>query len=37
MPENKKLKILFLPGWYPSEDNSVAGVFIREHIKYEGF
>ena len=31
--ENKRLKVLFLPSWYPSERNPVAGVFIREHAK----
>lgn len=33
MQRNKKLKILFLPAWYPSEKNSAAGIFIREHAK----
>ena len=33
MPENKKLKILFLPLRYPSEKNPVSSVFIREHAK----
>jgi len=33
MQRNKKLKILFLPAWYPSEKNPVAGIFIREHAK----
>jgi len=27
------MKILFLPCWYPSEDNPVAGIFIKEHAK----
>lgn len=29
----KKLKILFLPAWYPSKENHVAGIFIKEHAK----
>jgi glycosyltransferase involved in cell wall biosynthesis len=33
MRAKKKLKILFLPGWYPSEKNEVYGIFIREHAK----
>ncbi|GAW94017.1 glycosyltransferase [Calderihabitans maritimus] len=31
MPE--RLKILFLPSWYPSARNSVAGIFVRDHAK----
>lgn len=32
--DNKnRLKILFLPAWYPSEKNPISGVFIREHAK----
>ncbi len=30
---DRKLKILFLPAWYPSTKNPVAGIFIREHAK----
>jgi glycosyltransferase involved in cell wall biosynthesis len=26
-----RLKVLFLPAWYPSEDNPVLGIFVREH------
>ena len=33
MKENKRLKILFLPIWYPSDENRVAGIFIREHAQ----
>jgi L-malate glycosyltransferase len=33
MLKNKKLKILFLPTWYPSKKNLVSGVFIKEHAK----
>jgi len=28
-----RLKILFLPAWYPREENPVEGIFIREHAK----
>lgn len=30
---HKRLKVLFIPGWYPSERNPVTGVFVREHAK----
>ncbi|MFQ6029648.1 MAG: glycosyltransferase, partial [Dehalococcoidia bacterium] len=30
---NDRLKVLFVAGWYPSEENPVAGVFIREHAR----
>jgi len=33
MPDEKRLKILFLPAWYPSEINPVAGIFVKEHAK----
>ena len=33
MANNKHLKILFIPAWYPSKQNSVAGIFIKEHAK----
>lgn len=33
MSNTEKLRILFLPAWYPSEENPVAGVFVREHAK----
>jgi len=33
MPKNERLKILFLPAWYPSEKNPVAGIFIKEYAK----
>jgi len=29
----EKLKVLFLPAWYPSKFNKVGGVFVREHAK----
>ena len=28
-----RLKILHIAGWYPSQRNPVAGVFVREHVK----
>ena len=30
---NHRLKVLFIPAWYPSEDNPVNGIFVREHAK----
>jgi glycosyltransferase involved in cell wall biosynthesis len=33
MNESKNLKILFLPGWYPTEKNQIYGIFVREHAK----
>jgi len=33
MTNNAHLKILFIPAWYPSKQNLVAGVFIKEHAK----
>jgi glycosyltransferase involved in cell wall biosynthesis len=32
-PKKDRLKILFLPAWYPSDADPVAGVFVREHAK----
>lgn len=29
----KRLKILFIAGWYPSKSNRVYGTFIKEHAK----
>lgn len=29
----RRLKILFIAGWYPRKDNPVAGIFVREHAK----
>jgi len=29
----KRLKILFIAGWYPSKKNSVIGIFTKEHAK----
>ena len=28
-----RLKVLFLPYWYPSVDKPISGIFIREHAK----
>ena len=33
MPDEKRLKILFLPAWYPSEVDPLAGIFVQEHAK----
>lgn len=30
---DKRLKVLFLPSWYPTEEQPAGGVFIREHAK----
>lgn len=30
---DERLKILHIAGWYPSKENPVAGVFVREHVK----
>ncbi len=29
----RRLKILHIPAWYPSKENPVAGIFVREHVK----
>ena len=31
MEQKKRLKILFLTPWYPSEENPAAGTFVMEH------
>jgi hypothetical protein len=28
-----RLKVLFLPAWYPSEVSPLSGVFIKEHAR----
>ena len=33
MKEHRKLRVLFLPAWYPTAKNPVAGIFIMEHAK----
>lgn len=33
MEKKERLKCLFLPTWYPSNENRVAGVFVREHAQ----
>ena len=29
----KKLKILFLPAWYPNKNDAMAGLFVKHHAK----
>ncbi|MFW6104948.1 MAG: glycosyltransferase [Chloroflexota bacterium] len=29
----QRLRVLFLPAWYPSEDEPVRGTFVREHAR----
>jgi glycosyltransferase involved in cell wall biosynthesis len=29
----QRLRVLFLPSWYPAEDNPVSGLYIREHAR----
>ncbi len=29
--QNERLKILFLPAWYPNRDDSMFGLFVRNH------
>jgi len=33
MTEKRRLKILFLPAWYPTKENPVVGIFVKEHAK----
>lgn len=33
MCDDRKLKILHIAGWYPSQTNPAVGTFIREHVK----
>ena len=30
---DRRLKVLHVAAWYPSKENPVAGVFVREHVK----
>src|SRR6188768_551100 len=32
---NRRVRVLFIPEWYPSKDgsNAVAGTFCREHVR----
>jgi glycosyltransferase involved in cell wall biosynthesis len=30
---DRRLKVLFIPGWYPSPRNPLAGTFVREHAR----
>ena len=34
---NRKFKILFLPCWYPTKDNPIAGIFIKQHAEAVSF
>jgi hypothetical protein len=29
----RRLRVLFVPAWYPSEVDSLAGIFIKQHAK----
>lgn len=29
----RRLRVLFLPAWYPSDANPIAGIFVKEHAK----
>lgn len=31
--ERRRLRVLFLPAWYPEADNPIRGVFVREHAR----
>ena len=31
--EWRRLRVLFLPAWYPSEVSPLSGVFVKEHAK----
>jgi glycosyltransferase involved in cell wall biosynthesis len=33
MFKSDRLKILFLPGWYPTAKNKIYGIFVQEHAK----
>jgi glycosyltransferase involved in cell wall biosynthesis len=33
MHGEKNLKILFLPGWYPTAKDKIYGIFVKEHAK----
>jgi len=33
MGKSGRLKVLFIPSWYPSEEYPTEGVFVREHAK----
>lgn len=33
MNGRNRLKVLFIPAWYPSEARPVAGIFVREHAR----
>jgi glycosyltransferase involved in cell wall biosynthesis len=31
MQDNKQIKVLFLPAWYPHKNDSMFGLFVRQH------
>jgi hypothetical protein len=31
--KNKRLKVLFLAALYPSEENPISGIFVKEHAR----
>lgn len=33
MKKDRRLKVLFIPAWYPNENNPAKGIFIKEHAK----
>ncbi len=33
LKDSKRWKVLFIPAWYPSVENPIAGGFIREHAR----
>jgi glycosyltransferase involved in cell wall biosynthesis len=33
MSKSDKLKILFVPGWYPTAKDKIYGIFVKEHAK----
>jgi glycosyltransferase involved in cell wall biosynthesis len=33
MAEHERLKVLFITAWYPTKEQPVGGVFVREHAK----
>jgi len=32
-PDERRLRVLFLPSWYPSKEHPVEGIMIREHAR----
>ncbi len=31
--KKSKFKVMYIAGWYPSQDNPNAGIFVKEHVK----